>query len=63
MALNVRFDEKELPELRMVLDRAMNTLEPQKQPAWLGQLSDKVDEQLTGMAVAPYSSRAEEGGL
>ena len=36
----------ELQELRVTLNRAMNTWEPQDWPAWLGPLSDRVDKEL-----------------
>jgi hypothetical protein len=36
----------QLQELRVTLDRAMNTWEPQDWPVWLGPLSDRVDKEL-----------------
>ena len=36
----------QLQELRVTLDRAMNTWEPQDWPAWLGPLSDRLDKEL-----------------
>lgn len=42
----VIFDTSEIPELRVVLDRAMNTWEPCLQPKWLQPLSDSVDRLL-----------------
>lgn len=36
----------ELKELRVTLDRAMNTWEPKDWPKWLGPLSDRVDREL-----------------
>jgi hypothetical protein len=43
----VIFESSEIPELRVVLDRAMNTWEPAEQPPWLQGLSDAVDRLLT----------------
>lgn len=50
MNFNVTFTKEELPALRKVLDRAMNTWAPQDQPVWLGELSDRVDRSLAGPA-------------
>ena len=36
-----------LQELRTMLDRAMNTWEPQDWPAWLDPLSSRVDKELS----------------
>lgn len=36
----------QLQQARVVLDRAMNTWEPQDWPVWLGPLSDRVDREL-----------------
>ena len=44
------FSRAELPELRRILDRAMNTLEPDHQPDWLKRLSDAVDERMVKAA-------------
>lgn len=52
MTFNVTFTKEELPDLRKVLDRAMNTWEPQNQPDWLPELSDRVDRWLAGPASA-----------
>lgn len=40
------FAPEDLPDLRRVLDRAMNTWEPALQPAWLQPFSDALDRRL-----------------
>jgi len=40
------FSPEDLPGLRQVLDRAMNTWEPVLQPAWLQPFSDALDRRL-----------------
>ena len=40
------FSPEDLPELRQVLDRAMNTWEPERQPTWLQGFSDTLDRRL-----------------
>ena len=56
--LHIAFDDNELPQLRHVLDRAMNTWEPKDQPQWLKDLSNKVDQKL-GTYVEPHQARVE----
>lgn len=50
--LHIMFEEEEIPDLRRVLDRAMNAWEPKDQPRWLQELSDKIDRRL-GLEVPP----------
>ena len=52
MNFNVTFTKEELPDLRKLLDRAMNTWGPRDQPAWLQGLSDRVDRSLAGPSVS-----------
>lgn len=56
MPLTVQFEDDELPELRITLDRAMGCWEPKAMPAWVQQLSDRVDKKL-GQYVEPYNAR------
>ena len=56
MNFNVTFTKEELPDLRKLLDRAMNTWGPLDQPAWLQGLSDRVDRALAGPASALLTS-------
>lgn len=56
--LHIAFTDNELPQLRHVLDRAMNTWEPKDQPQWLKELSTKVDQKL-GTHVEPHQPRVE----
>lgn len=58
MAFTVTFEQSELPELRTVLDRTMNTWEPHQQPKWLQQLSDDVDAALGIAPSVPFNARA-----
>lgn len=44
--LVLRFENSELPSLREMLNRATNTLEPDKWPAWLVSLDKEVDTRL-----------------
>lgn len=62
MTLTVTFTTEELPGLRKVLNRAMNTWDPQDQPGWLQDLSDLVDKKLAS-APDPAPSRFGSKGL
>ena len=44
--MNVYFNDKRIPELRVLLDRAMNTWDQVSRPAWVQELSDAVDAEL-----------------
>lgn len=41
--MSVHWHAEELPEVRQLLDRAMNTWEPKQRPAWVQELSDRLD--------------------
>ena len=62
-ALTVTFTESELPDLRKVLDRAMNTWDPHDQPGWLQDLSDLVDKALATQVAAPAAAPSKFGGF
>ena len=53
MNFNVTFTKEELPDLRKLLDRAMNTWDPRDQPGWLQGLSERVDRALAGPPATP----------
>ena len=57
-ALTVTFIESELPDLRKVLNRAMNTWDPHDQPGWLQDLSDLVDKALATQVAAPAAAQS-----
>lgn len=42
-----------LADMRVVLDRAMNTWEPSKQPTWLAPFSAQIDQCLGRIGVTP----------
>lgn len=50
-AFAVCFTVDELRDLRVVLDRAMNTWEPHLQPPWLQTLSDELDRRMAELGV------------
>lgn len=54
--LHVQFEDHEVPELRLLLDRAMGCWEPAVMPKWVQSLSDQVDKRL-GQFVEPYNAR------
>lgn len=51
--LGMSFTAAEVVELRTVLNRAMNTWEPNQHPTWLQPLSDKVDTVMGVTVVTP----------
>lgn len=53
MTFTAIFDDAEVPELRAVLDRAMNTWGEHNYPDWLQSLSDQVDQKLGHVVVTP----------
>ena len=57
-SLTITFTESELPELRKVLNRAMNTWDPHDQPGWLQDLSDLVDKTLATQVAAPAAAQS-----
>lgn len=46
MPLQVRFEDKELPALKELLNRALNTWEPRKAPQWAFELERAVERKL-----------------
>lgn len=54
--LQVSFEDHELKELRVVLDRAMNTWEPDRWPAWLPDLSAAVDQRLEKLGLVAHQT-------
>ena len=51
-------DGQDLVEFRRLLDRSMNTWEPKDRPAWLQDMSDRVDRRL---GILPEPSRGMRG--
>jgi hypothetical protein len=46
----IRCDAERILELRALLDRALNTLEPNNWPAWVAQLDREVDRSIEKLA-------------
>lgn len=65
MPMTVTFDDEDLPVLRQILDRAMNTWEPKLQPPMLVELSDRLDMKLgvylPRVTAAPVTSLTRTG--
>ena len=60
MPVSREFSDEELPSVREVLNRAMNTWEPHNWPIWLSDFSDAVDLRLSRIEKEREKS-AEEG--
>lgn len=46
MPMTVLFEDEDLPVLRQILDRALNTWEPVRRPQMLVELSDRLDRHM-----------------
>lgn len=59
MPLNARWDDEELPKLKELLNRALNTWDPKDAPKWAYELDAKVEKKLQELKVenaAPNAS-------
>lgn len=52
MDLTVTFQESELPELKILLNRALNCWDPKDAPAWAFELDKLVQQRLEDLCMA-----------
>lgn len=53
MALHVQFEDSELPTLKVLLLRALNTWDPRDVPKWAYELDARVEAKLTDLGINP----------
>lgn len=53
MPLHVQFEDSELPALKVLLLRALNTWNPADAPKWAYELDAKVEAKLTDLGINP----------
>lgn len=53
MALHVQFEDSELPALKVLLLRALNTWDPKDVPKWAWELDARVEAKLNDLGINP----------